>query len=443
MTMNQTVLGGAEIGYILKGYLRTSETFITNEICLLERRGLKLAIFSLLRLEGERRHAVADAIRAPAVYLPPLSPLGEESLLRWLGRNAPPFLESHWRVCQSRPGAYLGALSDALRSSFKHRVGLKPRAVFIKEFLQAGYIAGAVLDAGGIRHLHAHFCHTATSVALCAGRMCGLPVSFTAHAKDIYLRELNPGDLLPSKLRRAQFVVTCTGANAAHLKAVCPEGAPIHTIYHGLDTRQFARTEMTDRERARPLVLAVGRFVEKKGFTYLVEACRLLRDRGHEFECRIVGGGGAYFEQVKARIAELGLGGTVLLCPAVTQEELREIYQEATLFALPCQVVENGDRDGIPNVLVEAMAMGLPVVSTDISGIPELIDRGVNGLLAPQRDAAALAGAIETLLRDAGLRHKLGRAAREKVERHFDAEENVVRLEALFRASLDGAGPGL
>ncbi|MCG3163164.1 MAG: D-inositol-3-phosphate glycosyltransferase [Acidobacteria bacterium] len=422
-----------EIGYILKSYPRMSETFIANEIYLLEKLGLKLRLFSILERNDPQRHAVVDATRAPVHHLPQLTPLSETPFPAWLRLNAPKFFDSHWRLFKARPGAYAKTLLAAFRLAFKHRRGSwrQPETAFFKEFLQAGYIAQQALAKGAVRHLHAHFCHTSTTVAMFTSQLCGLPFSFTAHAKDIYVRALNPGDLLQTKMRRAKFVVTCTEANRAHLAALGVNDTPIHTCYHGLDTRQFA-PRAAEENSEPPLLLSVGRMVEKKGFHFLVEACRLLKDRGYRFQCQIVGGAGAAAQRVASLIHELELEDAVKLRPAVTQEELRLIYQRATLFTLPCQITENDDRDGIPNVLVEAMAMGLPVVSTNISGIPELIEHGVSGLLAPQKDARALADAIAELLDSPAVRRKLGAAAREKVCRLFDAEANIQKLHRLF-----------
>ena len=433
--------GEAVVAYILKGYPRTSETFITNEIHLLETLGLKLSIFSVKKLEGQKHHAVVDAIRAPVTYLPQASDLTGSSFLRWLAENLPKFARSQGRLLAKRPLAYLGALTECLRMSVKYRSHLLdwPRTVFIKEFLQAGYIAESVIKDPKVRHLHSHFCHGATTIAMFASRMSGIPFSFTAHAKDIYLRELNPGDLLQIKIRRAQFAVTCTGANQEHLDGRNRSDTQVHRIYHGLDTDLFnpdRRAEHSPDET--PTILSVGRLVEKKGFDYLVRACAILRDRGVNFHCRIVGGADKYAETIQRLITELHLEDRVSLPGAVTQEELRAIYQNGALFALPCLVVDNGDRDGIPNVLVEAMAMEMPVISTDISGIPELIEHQVNGLLVPEKNAQAMADAIESLLNDPVLRQRLGKSARETVCREFNSRHTTVALKNLFDACLHG-----
>jgi glycosyltransferase involved in cell wall biosynthesis len=424
-----------EIGYILKGYPRTSETFITNEIFLLESAGLKLTIFSLKTLTGQKRHGVVESIKAPVIYLPETTPSEESGVIAWLWQNIPGFAASHWRLFRRRPAAYLRTLVEMLAMCLSYRAHrfAAPNRAFIKEFLQAGFIALKILESGRIRHLHAHFCHTSTTVAMLASRLSGAPFSFTAHAKDIYREDMNPGDLLTVKMRRASFAVTCTRANQEYLDRLRPAATPLYAIYHGLNLSLFNPIgEGADTEIAPPLILSVGRLVEKKGFTLLVEACRLLKDKGYQFNCWIVGGEDQHAEAIRSLIKQLNLVETVVLPGAVTQEELRQIYARATVFALPCQVTASGDRDGIPNVLVEAMAMELPVVSTDISGIPELIDHRANGLLIPQKDAVALAAAIEELLNDAALRQTLGKAARAKVRRSFDAHKNIQKLKTLF-----------
>ena len=424
------MLAENEIGYVLKGYARTSETFITNEIYLLEKAGLKLSIFSLIKLEGQKRHAAVDAIKAEINYLPALSSLSEESLLLWLKNNFRYFSSSHKKLFKTHPLRYVKTLFEAIRFAFAAH-----EKTFIKEFLQAGFIASRALESGRIRHLHAHFCHTATTVTMFASLLSGLPFSFTAHAKDIYLPELNPGNILPLKMRRAKFITTCTKANELHLRSVEPNSAPIYTIYHGLDTKQFSPLETSNSPT--PIILSVGRFVEKKGYNYLVETCQILKAQGCNFECHIVGGGDA--EPIKSMVKAFQLEDRIFIHSAVTQEELREIYKSATVFALACQIIENGDRDGIPNVMAEAMAMELPIVSTDISGIPELVENRIDGLLVPQKNSVALAEAIAELFNDEAMRKRLGKAAREKILNVFDAEVTIVELQKLFQKCLNKA----
>ncbi len=425
------------IGYVLKGFPRRSEAFITNEIALLEQMGLKLHLFSAFQGEPTGTSPHTKTLVSPLTYLPEDSEKTDSGFTLWLMANLPRYFASHRRLLRTAPHRYVRTAREAWTLSWRCRSSLLswPKKVFYKDFLRAGFIATQVSDAGTIRHLHAHFCHGATTMAMFASMLTGLPFSFTAHAKDIYLPKLNPGDLLSMKLRRAKFVVTCTEANHQHLQEISSESAPIHTIYHGVDTARFAPS--TNRPVATiPTILSVGRFVEKKGFPFLVEACRILRDHGVRFHCRIIGEPDEQSKVVQSLIFRHALEQDVSIGPGVGQEELRAIYQTATLFVLPCHIVDNGDRDGIPNVLAEAMASGIPVVSTDVSGIPELVEHRRNGLLVEQRDPVALAKAIEELLGDPQLRDSLAEAGRETIGRIFDSGTTTKRLFDLFQAEV-------
>lgn len=420
------------VAYILKAFPRTSETFISNEIALLEELGLRLRIFSMKRLESQQIHGAVGRIRSEVTYLPEATDLGEVPFRQWFAANLPRFVPSHRRLMRRVPVRYARTLLESLVFCVVHR-----KVAFFKQFLQAGAIALEVSDAKHIAHLHAHFAHGVTTVAMFVSSLTGIPFSFTAHAKDIYQTSLNPGRMLQRKIRRARFVATCTRTNDAYLRNASPDG-PIVTIYHGLDTALFTRSssDANTPSATRPVVLSAGRHVEKKGFTDLLAACRLLKNRGYDLECRIVGGTDAFTPTIVDRIRTLDLHDSVVLMPAVPQEQLRGVYQQATVFALPCRVIENGDRDGIPNVLAEAMAMELPVVATRISGIPELVTTDVNGLLVPQRDPIALANAIERLLCDAQLRDRLGKEARSTICRDFDAKQTILLLHELFLKQL-------
>jgi glycosyltransferase involved in cell wall biosynthesis len=270
--------------------------------------------------------------------------------------------------------------------------------------------------------------------------LTGLPYSFTAHARDIYT---SPPDLLVVKIRAARFVVTCTGYNARHLAELVGDetAGSIHRIYHGLDLHKFSPSAEPPAQlgsapgrvqpRDTPTILAVGRLVEKKGYPYLIDACRLLIDRGYAVRLRIVGGG-EMKDALRRHIAQVGLKERVELLGARPQDEVIDLYRTATVFALPCVVLENGDRDGIPNVLVEAMRLGLPVVSTAVSGIPELVVDEESGLLVPPRDVQALASALARLLDDPDLRARLAAAAAHRVTRQFDLAANAARLKTLL-----------
>ncbi len=421
----------AKIAYVMNGFPRLSETFIAHEIHQLERLGTPLRLYSVKQEREPIVHPVVGAIRAPLVYLPNASSLSGTTLVRWLRDNLPTFASAHGSLLRQRPLAWLAALGSALALAWKHRPApFALRKVFIKEFLQAGWIADAVLRQGDVSHLHGHFCHGVTTITWFASRLSGLPFSFTAHAKDIYQAELNPGRLLERKMSAARFVATCTCANAHVLRARHPRPDEVHAIYHGLDTRWFSPQPAPTSTEA-PLLLAVGRLVEKKGFDQLIAACALLKTRGANFRCVIVGEQGSAGPALRAQIEALSLADRVQLHGAVTQDCLREIYRGAKAFVLPCRVMEDGDRDGFPNVLAEAMAMGVPVVSTPISGIPEMIDDGVHGLLV-DGSAASLADAALRLLGDAALHARLARAARERICERFDSRRTTVALRDLF-----------
>jgi glycosyltransferase involved in cell wall biosynthesis len=269
-------------------------------------------------------------------------------------------------------------------------------------------------------------------VAYFAGWLTGMSYSFSAHAKDIYLQE---NDFLREKIRRAQFVVTCTEYNRAHLARVGGEDARVFRVYHGNNLELFNPERSAKINNDLPIILSVGRFGPKKGFPVLVQALQQLRQAGLHFRCYIIGGGPLKNDLEKS-VAVAGLRDCVSLLPQMSQTELLSYYQQADIFALACEVQNDGDRDGIPNVLVEAMAMGIPVVSTAISGIPELVENGVSGLLVPEKKSAALAEAIKTLLLHPEMARRLGSAGRAKVERDFDAPRNVEKIGELLRGAL-------
>lgn len=425
---------GAEIGYVLMGFPRISETFITHEIYQLEQLGMKLRIFAVKLGDMDKVHDVVSHIRAPLTYLPRVSSLSGTGLFRWLAENFPLYSRQHFRLLKARPLAYLGTLASSLWMSWKYRSRFlaPPKKVFIKEFLQAGHIAMQVIDAGSVRHLHGHFCHGATTITWMASRLTGLPFSFTAHAKDIYQTDQNPGDLLHRKLSEARFATTCTGANASHLAENFPACGKVHKIYHGLDTGYFSPGNNSRSTSAIPQILAVGRFVEKKGFQYLIEACAILKNQGIPFQCKILGEQGNHHDSIVAQIARLELGQHISLHEPVTHDALLALYRESHIFALPCLIAADGDRDGIPNVLAEAMSTGLAAVTTNVSGIPELVREGIDGLIVPQKDSVALARALQRLIEDPDLRMTLGLASRERVCQVFDSSKTTIELKNLF-----------
>jgi glycosyltransferase involved in cell wall biosynthesis len=430
----------ASIGYVLMGFPRLSETFIASEIHRVEQAGVPVRLFVVKPVEERERrlrHPVVDAIRAQPQYLPDASSL-TAPLHRWRTGHLRPFLPALRRVARKRPATLAGTTATVLRQATRdRRTPLSgPRKIYVKELLQAVALADRLLAAPDVRHLHAHFAHGTTTITWHAARIAGLPFSFTGHARDIYAPDLNPRGLLRRKLEAARFAVTCSDASRVHLRRIAPE-APVHLVYHGLSADIAAaladappRPDRGDREG--PLrVLGVGRIVAKKGFDVLVEACAVLRDRGVPVAVSIVGQDDKHAPAVRARIAELGLENVVRLEDPLGPAELCAAYRAADVCCLPCRVLE-GDRDGIPNVLVEAMACGTPVVSTAVSGIPELVEDGVNGLLVAPEDPEALAGALERLHGDPALAARLAAAGERTVRERFDGDRSAAELATLF-----------
>jgi len=428
-----------KIAYLVKTFPKLSETFILNEILELERQGLELHIFSLRQPSETKVHPGVAELRARVTYIrswyTPLPPpplrvpleklahkvqLSEER--RFMFLHHPIWFLRTW-LFQARYGAHKRYFHQA----FQARWGARKRY-----FYQALALARH-LRQGGFTHLHAHFANEPASVGELAHRLARCRFSFTAHAKDIFLTEREE---LTRKIAVAEFVITCTGFNRHYLQEIARSRTPIHLCYHGVDLSRFSGEPGESRERSKgaPLILSVGRFCEKKGFAYLIRACHRLKQNGRRFVCRIVGFGPLQ-EQLEELIRTLELQDYVFLAGKMTQDKLIREYQQADLFVLPCLVTDDGDRDGIPNVLVEAMAMRIPVVSTPISGISELVDHGENGVLAPEKDSEALAGAMEMLLDDPGLRERLGANGRQKVMAGFSLDRSTARVRRLLAGS--------
>jgi len=405
--------GRPTLGMILKGYPRISETFISNEILLLERLGFNVHIFSMRRPRESFAHDSVRRIQARADYLPESLPLGLPRLLPY-----------NLRLARRRPREYRRALALMLRRYRRTR-----QAATVKHLLQAGYLVERLLPGQGVTHLHAHFAHSPASVAMFASLLSGLPFSFTAHAKDIYTSD---PEQLREKLSLARFVVTCTESNRRHLAALAgPEGGPIHRVYHGIDLALFQGGLNGHRPEPPYRILTVARLTAKKGLPTVLRAVRRLVDQGLAIEHTLIGDG----EERKAilgLIRSLGLSEVTRSLGTRPHEEVIEHYRRADLFVLGCEIAPNGDRDGIPNVILESMAMGVPVVATPVSAIPEAVEHGKTGLLVEPGRPEEMAGAMTRLLTDEALRQGVAAAARAKVARAFDNQVLIRDLAALF-----------
>ena len=400
------------IAVVLKGYPRLSETFIAEEIFGLEQAGFRLQLIALRRPTDDRVHPVHRAIAAPVAYLP-----------EYLHQAPLRVLAAWWRV-RRRPGMaalWRQFLRDLPRDASRNRV----------RRLGQAFVLAADLPPE-VTHLHAHFVHTPASVTRYAALLLGLPWSCSAHAKDIWT---SPDWDLREKLAAARWTVTCTRTGRDRLAALSP-GKSVRLVYHGLRLDRFLPLTVPrpprDGSRSEEPVrlLSVGRAVEKKGFDVLIAALALLPDGCHWHWTHI--GGGALLADLKRRVAAAGLDHRVAFLGAQDQTAVLEHYRRSDLFVLPCRVAGDGDRDGLPNVLVEAQSQGLACVSTDVGGVAELIDPGRNGVLVPPDDPQNLAAAMATLIGDPAARERLGRAGARRVATSFDARSAIASLTALF-----------
>jgi glycosyltransferase involved in cell wall biosynthesis len=412
---------GAEktVGIILKGYPRLSETFIINEILLLEALGHTLHIFALRNPAEAMVHERVQQVRARVTYIP-------DYLWQSLGAVVHTNIRLWWR----RPGIYWQALRFAMRNSWRqHSVAT------IKRFAQAAYLVEKGLPGTDVVHAHAHFSHDPTTVAFFVSWLTGMGYSFSAHAKDIYLQA---PDFLRQKIDRARFVVTCTEYNKTYLQQITGTATPIWRCYHGINL-DFFSVPVQSYANVCPHILSIGRLVPKKGFPTLLQALHRLRQKGTDFRCTIIGNG-PMESVLRQQIADLALEAHVEILAPMSQEALLQYYRSAHVFALACEVHHDGDRDGLPNVIVEAMAMGLPVVSTHISGIPECLEHGVHGILVAEKDSEAFADGLATLLSQPDRARQYGQAGREKVARDFDALRNVECISMALRQAIEGSG---
>ena len=413
MSPNSPTPPKTTVGMILKGYPRISETFIANEILLLERLGFKVHIFSMRQPREAFAHATISEIRAKVDYLP-------ENLLAPL----PIFLWHNLRLLLRRPRAYLTALRLTLRRWCRSR-----KSATLKHLLQAGYLVQRCLPRSGVGHLHAHFAHSPTSVAMFSAVLSGLPFSFTAHAKDIYTS--NPAQLR-EKIQKAVFVVTCTEYNRRHLMRLARSAAkPVHRVYHGIDLRFFSSAQDKKSSKAPYRLLTVARMTEKKGLDDVYRALAMLKARGIPFTHTLIGDGDDR-DALLALIERLDLGDVTRWLGTQPHPVVLDQYRKADATILGCHIAANGDRDGIPNVIVESMAMGVPVVATRVSAIPEIVRHEQTGLLVAPQAPAELADAILRVLEDTELRVRIIPAGKEMVHRHFDNRRLIRDLAAIY-----------
>jgi glycosyltransferase involved in cell wall biosynthesis len=386
---------------ILKGFPRISETFISNEILLLEKFGFRVHLFSMRHPRESFAHKSVHAIKARVDYLPQTIIGGFYKFLYHNGVLALKARRRYWKAVKTAGRRFRRSRKSA---TFKH-------------LLQAGYIVNKLLPGSGVVHMHAHFAHSPSSVAMFVSILSGLDFSFTAHAKDIYTSH---PEQLKEKIENARFVVTCTDYNRKYLEKIAPaDSARLYCIYHGIDVSLFNGRNHHAPPQPPYRLMTVARLVPKKGLPTVYRSLAHLVGQGFDFRHTLIGDGEDR-EDVLALIKQLGLEDVCEWRGTLDHDRVLEIFQESDLFVLGCQIAGNGDRDGIPNVFMESMAMGVPVVGTAVSAIPELIINEETGLLVPSNDPMAMADAIRRLLADQPLRSRIIRAAKIRVARNFD-----------------------
>jgi glycosyltransferase involved in cell wall biosynthesis len=398
------------LAIILKGYPRLSETFIAQELLALQERGLAFEIWSLRHPTDKARHALNEKITARVRYLP-----------EYLYQEPRRVLSALWS--RMRQPGFGGALKTWLRDLTRD-----PTPNRIRRFGQALVLATELPE--GVRFLHAHFLHTPASVTRYAALMRGLPWGYSAHAKDIWtISDWEKRE----KLASASFGVTCTGSGAAHLRSLAPDPSRVGLVYHGLDLSRFPPPPADRPPRDGRLIddpfrlLSVGRLVEKKGYDILLEALALLPPDLHWRLDHI--GGGTEAKTLKAQAERLGLADRITWMGARTQDDVIDAIRAADLFVLPSRITRSGDRDGLPNVLMEAASQKLPLMSTPVSAIPEFITDGIEGRLV-EGAPAPWATAIQALAEAPALRSALAEAAYARLLADFGMDRGITLLEA-------------
>ncbi|MEU3846150.1 glycosyltransferase family 4 protein [Micrococcus terreus] len=396
------------IGYVLKMYPRFSETFVVSEILAREAQGERIVIFSLRPCTDARFHPELARVQAPVIHIG--RPSSSTRLWTALAQGA------------ADPQLAQG-MSEVLPELLQHGHDDAVQAVEVARQARAH----------GVTHLHAHFASVATTVARLAGRMAGLPYSFTAHAKDIFHEDVQEEDLR-RKLADAHHAITISGYNLEHLRTRFPESTQtLRLVRNGLDLDRFPfqpRQHTQNPDDGPTRLLAIGRLVEKKGFNLLVEAVHRLRERGLDVTAEIAGDG-PLAADLRAQIEELDLQEHVTLLGPITQAQVTELLGSRDLFVAPFVVGSDGNADGLPTVLLEAMARGLPCVAADVTAVGEVVQTGRTGWLVPTGDVEALTEAIAEAVRPGTGHAELAAHARTQVEELFDSRGQAARLAEL------------
>lgn len=399
------------IAYILGEFPSRSEYFILNEMLSLQQKGIRIQVLAIRK--AAEPHEVKGSEKIDVIYHKPFFA----------------FLAAHIYCLFLARGAWFTTLGNRLRDA---GWSLKALLKAGKDFSMAAWFLYKLRDCPPT-HIHAHFLSLPARIAGIMSALSGIPFSISGHAQDIYTARTAD---LQQLLQASKFTITCTAYNKTFLDRQIPACLrnKIVAVYHGLDTRKWGTETMRGPQPGSRAIriLTIGRLVEKKGIIYLLQAIKELKTRNYQVKCSVIGEGPLY-DQLDSYIKAHHLTKEVTLLGGLGQDALRPYYQDADLFVLPCIVAANGDRDGIPNVLVESLAMGIPVITTPTSAIPELIIDGQTGILIKEKDSKGIADAVIRLLQTPDFYKRLQVNGRKKVEEEFDLDNSATRLADLFR----------
>jgi glycosyltransferase involved in cell wall biosynthesis len=404
-----------KVAYIMSRFPKISETFILFEMIEQEKNGVHIELYPLLHEK---------------------QPVSHKEVADWLPRaNFHPFLSgkilrANWHFFSRKPVAYLKLLLEIFTSAigslnfFVGALGIFPKSVrFAYEMQQKG-----------VSHVHSHFCNHPAVAAMIINRLTGIPFSFTAHGSDLHVERR----MLDKKVKASAFAVTVSHFNKEVMVKACGDWAreKVHVIRCGIDPEVFVPRR--SKNIGGPLkMICIASFEEVKGHKYLVEACKILQARNIAFVCDLIGDGPAR-QQISEQIAAVGLQKKIIIHGPKPRKEVVRMLNNADVKILSSVQTAQGKREGVPVVLMEAMAMALPVVSSQLSGIPELVDDGKTGILVPPCDVGGIAGALQMLYENPDLRRELGHAGREKVIREFNLKTNTLVLADLIRRGRNG-----
>jgi colanic acid/amylovoran biosynthesis glycosyltransferase len=402
-----------KVAYIMSRFPKLTETFILYEMLAMRQQGAQVEVYPLLREREEVMHPEALQFVASAHFQPFISLAIVRANLHFLWKKPLVYLKTLWDLLRANWGSF---------NFFTGVIGIFPKTVLFAYQMRADHV----------QHVHAHFASHPAAAGLIIHRLVGIPYSFTAHGSDLH----RDRHMLREKVAEAAFVAAISEYNKEIIISECKGNyrEKVNVVHCGVDTEVFrARAHETPYEKGENpfMILCVGTLHEVKGQAYLIEACRKLQEREYNFECHFVGDG-TDKESLVELVEQAGLSDKVRFHGRLTRDEIARLLLDADVLTAPSVPTSDGRREGIPVVLMEAMGSGVPVIASNLSGIPELVNDQLTGLLVPPRDATSLADALESYIKDPELRRRLGRAGREKVVEEFDLYKNAARLAQYF-----------